>query len=484
MILDQTDTTTLYSSPLTSHRDLHSRRIEMRPSRLAQRRPLWVWLSLMLFLVFVLSACGPSRSSSDSALLTTQTQQIAQNYRANGNLEAARTSLAALNVANANQWLVLVAEETIAQGESETADALTELVLDLGLNSSVINRYASRRGLNQQVAAAVTQDPSPTPAQPVAPVVQEPAPQPEEVEAASTAETEPETEPLTEEVETPPAESTAVQLSPATRQPAQVQALSPMNVRAGPGTNHPIIGALQSGNSAAILARDNSGDWWQITLPGGATGWIYAALVQASGDVEGVAVAQVIPTLPPATATPIPQPAATPTPGQSAPAQEQPAPTEPAAPAPPPPSGMEFSHITTRLRPIGQDAQSCAGGENSIFVFVQDANGSPLNGVLVKEVFTGQIKESGSKGPGMAQWDIYRGGGGQVQLVDGGGNPISPMSAGMSADWPAFQMMWDGGYCNCKPHPDADSCRSDLESKQYLFTVGHYTYEVIFKRNY
>ncbi|MBX2998430.1 MAG: SH3 domain-containing protein [Caldilineaceae bacterium] len=442
-------------------------------------------------MAFVLSACGPSRSGNDTALLSTQTRQIAQNYGANGNLEAARSALAALNVANANQWLVLVAEETIAQGESETADALVKLALDLGLNSSVINRYASARGLNQQVAAPVTEQPMPvpTPTETPAPAVQEPVPPAEESAADlpdADTESDPERLPADEDVETSPSEPTSVALSPVVNQPAQVQATSPMNIRAGPGTDHPIIGALQTGNTANILAKNNSGDWWQITLPGGSTGWIYGALVETVGDTGSISVAQAIPTVPPATTTPVPQPTSPPVAQQPIPAspvQPPSSPAEPPATQAPAPSGMEFSHVTTRLRPVGQDAQSCAGGENSIFVFVQDANGAPLNGVRVQEVFTGQIKESGSKGPGMAQWDIYRGGGGQVQLVDGGGNPISPVSAGMSADWPAFQMMWDGGYCNCKPHSDADSCRSDLENKQYLFAVGHYTYEVIFKRN-
>ncbi|RME50454.1 MAG: SH3 domain-containing protein [Caldilineae bacterium] len=238
-----------------------------------------------------------------------------------------------------------------------------------------------------------------------------------------------------------------------------------MNVRAGPGTNYPIVGSLESGAQARITGKNPQGDWWEVEMTNGAPGWVYGPLVETSGATDGVAVAAAIPTPPPATPTPIPAPTDTPAPTQ-------------------PPQPQEEWSVTTRLRPIGQDAQSCHGGENSIYVYVQDVNGAPLNGVRVKEVFTGRVLETGQKGPGIVQYDIYRGGGGQVQLVDGAGNPISPMSEGMSADWPPFHMMWDAGYCNCKPHPDAASCEADLNNKQYLFAVGHYTYEVIFRRNH
>jgi hypothetical protein len=104
--------------------------------------------------------------------------------------------------------------------------------------------------------------------------------------------------------------------------------------------------------------------------------------------------------------------------------------------------------------------------------------------VRVQEVFTGDVKVTGAqgKGPGRAEWDIYRGGGGVIQIVDENNNPISAQTPGMSADWPSIDLMYDAGYCNCKPHPDKESCRADLESKNYFFAVGHYVYEVTFQR--
>ncbi|NLE76964.1 MAG: hypothetical protein GX605_09460, partial [Chloroflexi bacterium] len=106
------------------------------------------------------------------------------------------------------------------------------------------------------------------------------------------------------------------------------------------------------------------------------------------------------------------------------------------------------------------------------------------NGVLVREVWTNQIKATGEKGPGAVQYDTYKGGGGQVEIVDEAGNRIGELSRGMDAGWPPFDLMWDAGYCNCKPHPDADSCRADLESHSYLFACFHYVYEVVYQRTF
>src|SRR5690606_36607669 len=102
--------------------------------------------------------------------------------------------------------------------------------------------------------------------------------------------------------------------SPVEEIPAQVQVVSPMNVRGGPGTDHPIVAALSTGSSARILGKDGSGEWWQIALDSGGDGWIYAPLVETVGNVSQVAVAQAVPTVPPATATPVPQPTAIPAP--------------------------------------------------------------------------------------------------------------------------------------------------------------------------
>ncbi|MBI1295235.1 SH3 domain-containing protein [bacterium] len=458
---------------------------------LGSLRALRPWTIVVLLVALVVAGCGPSREESRSADLADVTKDIAYTYAEDRNLPTAQAALDALDVANANQWLVLVAEQTIAEGPNGDADALTMLSTDLGLTSAIVARYAEQRGFTSAAPPApenpqsVQQTP-PTPSANVAQNLAQAVPatvvpdqnQTTEEPASSTAEVLPAETPTPvseQEAPTPVATDVAVQ-----EQLAQVQAVSPMNVRAGPSTEHPIVGAMQAGTLAAILAKNSAGDWWQVNLLDGSVGWIFAPLVEAVGNVGEVSVAAAIPTAPPVPPTATPAPTQAPQPETVAPVEAPPA-DQP--PADQPPASAGGYSVVTRLRPVGQDAQSCGGGENSIFATVLDAAGNPINGVRVIEVFSGQVRETGQKGPGLAQWDIYRGGGGQLQIVDGAGSPLSPPSAGMSADWPAFEMMRDAGYCDCKPHTDLASCQRDLETKQYLFAVGHYTYEVIFRQN-
>ena len=56
-----------------------------------------------------------------------------------------------------------------------------------------------------------------------------------------------------------------------------------MNVRGGPGTNYPIIGAATAGQQYAALSRNAAGDWWQIEYEG-RLAWVFGGLVTASAD--------------------------------------------------------------------------------------------------------------------------------------------------------------------------------------------------------
>jgi hypothetical protein len=80
------------------------------------------------------------------------------------------------------------------------------------------------------------------------------------------------------------------------------------NLRAGPGTNYPVVGGTHAGDVLIILARDTAGDWWQV--PGG---WVFAGLGQANVPAARVPVATNIPPAPTAIRTPSPAPPATPT---------------------------------------------------------------------------------------------------------------------------------------------------------------------------
>ena len=258
-----------------------------------------------------------------------------------------------------------------------------------------------------------------------------------------------------------------------------------VNIRSGPGTAYPVIGQLAVNQSIDLMARNATSDWWRIVYPTAEQAWVSGQVVEVSGG-EAIAIAENIPVLPTATIAPTRPPVPTQPPAATQlPAATQPtaapAPTEP--PAQPKPSGVAYAVKSLRLRSVAEG--QCHGGDHNIWVFVQDAQGNRLDGVRVHEIFTNSTNVTGAqgKGAGTALWDIYRGGGGQVEIVDDAGNRVSEVSRGLSADWPDADLMWAAGYCGCKPYPDQASCAAGLANKEYQnFNVGHYVYEVVFQR--
>jgi uncharacterized protein YraI len=62
------------------------------------------------------------------------------------------------------------------------------------------------------------------------------------------------------------------------------------NLRAGPGTDYPVVNSLAAGGSVAITGKNQAGTWWQVEDPNGQTAWIIASRVDAAGAVDNVAV--------------------------------------------------------------------------------------------------------------------------------------------------------------------------------------------------
>ncbi|NMA52955.1 MAG: SH3 domain-containing protein, partial [Peptococcaceae bacterium] len=52
---------------------------------------------------------------------------------------------------------------------------------------------------------------------------------------------------------------------------------SVVNIRSGPGTTNPVVGSVVQGNNLTVLGQE--GDWYQVSLPTGGTGWIAGWLV-------------------------------------------------------------------------------------------------------------------------------------------------------------------------------------------------------------
>jgi uncharacterized protein YraI len=137
----------------------------------------------------------------------------------------------------------------------------------------------------------------------------------------------------------------------ATPAPAQPQAVSTVtvNVRAGPGTNYPVISALPPGVTVPIVGRNENGTWWQIQGADGSTGWVAGSVVEAS-NTGGV----------PIVAAPAPP--------------QAPAPTSP----PPPVAKPQYQY-----EPTGWYGDTNYG-LTRFLGNISDANGNPVDGVFVE----------------------------------------------------------------------------------------------------
>jgi hypothetical protein len=422
------------------------------PGRAIRRRAApgtLVVLCILLALTVAATGCTKSRNTNtavSSDARDTALRQIATDYARTSDLSQAQAALDKLGLANPAQLIVALGESDVSAGRSAgDIEPLARLAGALGTRSPKLIAYLE-----------------PTPA--AAPTAAPPAATPTSVPPSPTP------APSLTPTALPPTETSLPPTATPTSAPQKprVVADSDVNLRGGPGRAYPVVAKLRAGQEVEILGRNASGDWWQLAWPGGKQAWVAGTVVQILGPIDTVAVAKNIPA-PPVQPTRAPQPTAA-----------------PAAPAAPPKLSTAYVVKSLRLRRIGEDSQTCTSGDHNIFVHVMDPAGNILDGVRVREVFTGRIEVTGAqgKGPGAVQYDIYRGGGGQIEIIDDAGNRISEISRGMSDDWPEFDLMRDAGYCNCKPHPDDASCQADLLNKTYLFTVGHYAYEVIFQRTY
>jgi heat shock protein HslJ/uncharacterized protein YraI len=84
-----------------------------------------------------------------------------------------------------------------------------------------------------------------------------------------------------------------------------------VNVRTGPGSAYPIIGAANFGTEGAIIGRSADGAWWVTPVQGAPNrqGWVSADFVQAfnAANVPVIDAPPLPPTpTPPPTATPVP----------------------------------------------------------------------------------------------------------------------------------------------------------------------------------
>lgn len=450
----------------------------IRPKTITTIRYLLLGILSMLLL---LAGCGPENSANSQEELATKTQQIALAYQNHHNLTQANTELAELQVANLNQWLLYATESAIVNNtDSNATNALVVLSTDLGLHSNPIATYAMQNNL---VAAAVALQPE------VMITVQ---PTPEAIAAASQADVVTvlkDSAPAGETTATNPAEAsdTATMtptisavaaitptLAPTAEAGPQLVASSDINVRAGPGVEYTIAGALRQSETASIVGKNATGDWWEISLADGQLGWVYGALVATAGDMNAVAVAANIPP-PPPTATPAPTqpPAAT-----VAPAATE-APVATTAPSVDPNGMPHFTLVSRRL--WGKAENDGCVGKHLLRIHVLDANGVRINGVRLKGIYTGHELVTGDqgKGDGIIEFDLHGSGEGfMVTFNNDGREATSDRAEGFTTrsldiDKPT---LINAGYCtndqDCQIFYDSWGCQ------------GHHSWEAIFQRNY
>jgi uncharacterized protein YraI len=120
--------------------------------------------------------------------------------------------------------------------------------------------------------------------------------------------------PTTEPPDAPTAEPTATPTAGPSAMTAKV-----VNLRSGPGTNYPLVGSTNAGETYAIQDRNSDGSWFEICCIAGKSAWVAASVVTTVGDMASVQLAQLIPT-PPPSPTPAPVPTAAPKPTSAPPA--------------------------------------------------------------------------------------------------------------------------------------------------------------------
>ncbi len=456
------------------------------------RRPAKLLLLALCCSLLLLSACGPEESVENDEALLRQTHQIARDFAVNGNLDEARQRLSEIDVANDQQWLVYVAETTIAANtDPDLSAALVQLTDALGLDSATIDTYALQNNLIEGLAAAAEVVPALVgPAEVVvAPTdgdasvtsaaageattdgtATTAAPEAETAENASDQSSEDES---AEAADSALPEPTATEAAPV--QPI-VRATLSMNVRSGPDTAYEIIDIFDDDEEYVVVGKNDAGDWWQVELDDGQLGWVYGQLVEQIGSFDAIAVAADIPPLPAPTAAPEPAPVAE---AEPAPAEAEAAPPEAEPPAADASGQPQFRLVERRLWSKEENG-SCAG-QHLLRINVIDANGIRINGVALQGIYVGEVLVTGDqgKGDGIIEYDLHGSGEGFFVLRnDDGREVISDRAEGFttrSRDIDKDTLI-AAGYCS-------DSADCDVFYSSYG-CQGHHSWEATFQRNY
>jgi hypothetical protein len=200
-----------------------------------------------------------------------------------------------------------------------------------------------------------------------------------------------------------------------------------------------------------------------------------AAVAEAPAEAPAEPTATDTPQ-PPAAA---PQPTATPAPPTNTP---EPTPTNTPA--------VDF--IIAKQRLLTKDENGGCAGNHNVFVDVIDANGNPLKGVQLGDIWNNPGPVTGHKGddkPGRAEYDLYKDQGFYilVKADPSAGRPVtSEQTVELSADdWRiGIPRLIEAGYC-----PDEGTCQVLWNSGVFgvgnnSLCWGHYSWEIVFQRTW
>lgn len=187
---------------------------------------------------------------------------------------------------------------------------------------------------------------------------------------------------------------------------------------------------------------------------------------------------------PTSTSTRTPRPTVTPTPSPSATATDTPTPVPPTSTPLPTPNAtpdVDFRLASWRLWPLELNS-GCEKGMHTIFIIVLDANGAPLDGVVVGDSWNNVEEVSGRKGPGRTEINLWANAMEITVKRDAATgetyvSEASPPSGSFMTDIPNDQLV-QAGYCANDVHCDW------MRENDGYHCGGHYSWEIIFQRTY
>ncbi len=185
-----------------------------------------------------------------------------------------------------------------------------------------------------------------------------------------------------------------------------------------------------------------------------------------------------VPTATPVPPTDIPLPTDTPPPPTDTPPPPPPTDTPtPELPTDTPTPAIDF--VVTKQRMLSYEENGQCRGNHNIYVTVVDINGAPIDGLIVGDTWNNVELVSGSKGPGECHFDLWKN---TMEIIvkrdEATKQPFtSQKTRPLSSVKPEIPDMIACGYCE-----DEADCSRRLATNQYC--VGHFSYEVVFQRQW